>query len=85
MKIKRVPTILFFIVWFLLSCGIVQGQDGKSRVITISYSGLDSRETITTEYADEWLLQPDDQLNMKLLQASFAMAAAGFRAKEFDI
>ena len=85
MKIKRVPTILFFIVWFLLSCGIVQGQDGKSRVITISYSGSNSRETITTEFADEWLLQPDDQLNMKLLQASFAMAAAGFRAKEFDI
>ncbi|MBQ6343176.1 MAG: hypothetical protein IJI41_12195 [Anaerolineaceae bacterium] len=44
-------------------------------MITISYSGLDSRETITTEFADEWLLQPDDQLNMKLLQASFAMAA----------
>ena len=85
MKMKRAQTILLLIVLFLFPCGIVRGQDGKPQVITISYSGSHSRETITTEFADEWLLQPDDQLNLKLVQASFAMAAAGFRAKEFDI
>lgn len=83
-KVKK-TFLLPVLLLILLSCGIVRGQDVQPEIITISYSSVDTRVTITTEYADEWLLQPDDQLNMNLVQASFVLAAAGFRAKEFDI
>ena len=31
--------------------------------------------TITIDFSDEWLLQPDNEYNHKLMQASFVMAA----------
>ena len=60
-------------------------EDGI-RSITFHYSGAGrDQETITVEFCDEWLLQPNDIYNHKLMQASFGLAAAGFRDKEHDL
>ena len=62
------------------------GSGANIRTITIEFSGAEKEnQTITVDYADEWLLQPDDVYNHKLMQASFALAAAGFRDKRMDL
>lgn len=41
-------------------------------------------QTITVDFCDEWFLQPDDQYNHKLMQATFAMAVTAFRSQIYD-
>ena len=62
------------------------GTAAAVQTITVDYSGSeDDIQTITVDYCDDWLLEPDDEYNHKLMQASFALAAAGFRDKTKDI
>ena len=56
------------------------------QTITVEYSGAEkNNQTITVDFSDGWLMQPDDVYNHKLMQASFALAAASFRDKTRDI
>ena len=52
--------------------------------VTASYSGAVNFDTITVDFCDEWFLQPDDQYNHKLMQATFAMAVTAFRSQIYD-
>ena len=52
--------------------------------VTASYSGAVEFQTITVDFCDEWFLQPDDQYNHKLMQATFAMAVTAFRSQIYD-
>ena len=52
--------------------------------VTASYSGAVDLDTITVDFCDEWFLQPDDQYNHKLMQATFAMAVTAFRSQVYD-
>ncbi|MBR6091166.1 MAG: hypothetical protein IKP86_14605, partial [Anaerolineaceae bacterium] len=52
------------------------------RMITVEYSGTEEENRqITVDFSDEWLLQPYQVYNHQLMQASFVLAAAGFRDK----
>lgn len=62
------------------------GPEADIQTVTVNYSGTEEDiQTITVDYSDDWLLQPDDIYNHKLMQASFALAVAGFRDKTKDI
>ena len=62
------------------------GNGPELQTITVQYSGAEKEnQSITINYADEWLLQPDDIYNHNLMQASFALAASGFRDKTKDL
>ena len=70
----------------LISIVSDSGTEEDIRTVTVAYSGAEeTNQIITVDYADEWLLQPDDIYNHKLMRASFALAAAGFRDKTRDI
>ena len=78
--VPAILLILLFAAFFPVSA-----DEGLCSV-TIHYSGAGKeQQTITIDFADEWLLQPDDVYNHKLMQASFGLAAAGFRDKEHDL
>ena len=83
---------LFILLWLLLLSvfGGVSAEEkddfprlpGEPLSITVEYSGVEpDNKTITVDFSDEWLLQPDDVYNHKLMQASFVMAASAFRDK----
>lgn len=80
----RLAVILLAV--FLIIAGstaVVQAQTEDSIIqVSIPYSGIGPRQYITVDYSDDWLLQPDNEYNHKLMQLSFALAAAGFRDKQ---
>ena len=85
MKTKRINAFIFSIILFLFSRGNITAAE-QPISITVSYSNAgDELQTITADFLDEWLLQPDDVYNQKLAQASFAMAAAAFRSKIYGL
>ncbi len=66
--------------------GVFAAEDNEPVSITIDYSGIaENNQTITVDFADEWLLQPDDEYNHKLMRSSFVLAAAGFRDGTKDL
>ena len=77
------PFLFIILCLFVLSVfsGVFAlGSDPLS--ITVEYSGAESaNQSITVDFSDEWLLEPDNIYNHKLMQASFVLAAAGFRDK----
>ena len=76
--------ILFLFVLFVFSGVFAEEYDQRS--ITVEYSGAETEsQTITVDFSDEWLLQPDNIYNHKLMQVSFVLAAAGFRDKGRDL
>ena len=78
-----------FIILFLFVLSVFSGvfaEEYAQRSITVEYSGAETEsQTITVDFSDEWLLQPDNIYNHKLMQASFVLAAAGFRDKGRDL
>ncbi len=85
MKTERINAFILSIILFLFSQGTIAAEN-QPLSITVSYSNAsDELQTITADFSDEWLLQPDDVYNQKLAQASFAMAAAGFRSKIYSL
>ena len=73
------------LILLILAAG-VQAEEAGLLSATFHYSGASKeQQTITIEYSDDWLLQPDTEYNHKLMQASFGLAAAGFRDKEHDL
>lgn len=88
-KNYRKKTIFFsFIFLFLvLHCTVgISAAESEPVSITVNYSNVSSElQTITVEFCDDWLLQPDDVYNHKLMQASFVMAVTGFRSKIYDL
>ena len=86
-KMKKQQSFILILALFMLlfSCGSIIAAD-QPLSITVSYSNVsDKLQTITVDYDDNWLLQPDDQFNLKLAQASFAMACSAFRSKIYDL
>ena len=78
--------ILGFMFFILLHSSIFASAVSETISITANYSNVtDELQTITVDYCDDWLLQPDNVYNHKLMQASFAMAVAGFRSKVYEI
>jgi hypothetical protein len=76
--------ILCLFVLSVFSCVFAEVSDQRS--ITIVYSGAGNEsQNLTVDFCDEWLLQPDNIYNHELMQASFALAAAGFRDKDRDL
>ena len=70
---------------FLPECAFA-GPESEPYTITFHYSGVSPKQqTITIDFCDEWLQMPDNEYNHKLMQASFGMAAAGFRDKDHDL
>lgn len=79
-------TLLILCLFVLSVFSGVFAEEYAQRSITVEYSGAEpENQTITVDYSDDWLLQPDDIYNHKLMQASFALAAAGFRDKSRDL
>ena len=77
---------LILLIFVLLCSAALVIAESETISITANYSNVtDELQTITVDYCDDWLLQPDDVYNHKLMQASFAMAAAGFRSKVYEM
>ena len=84
-KLYRLILFLPIVFLFLFQCAAAESET-KDYSITFHYSGAGKfQQTITIDFSDEWLLQPDNEYNHKLMQASFGLAAAGFRDKEHDL
>ncbi|MBQ6480753.1 MAG: hypothetical protein IJI45_06520, partial [Anaerolineaceae bacterium] len=84
--IKKKSSILFLLFFVLLCSSVFVSAEGEIISITANYSNVtDVLQTITVDYSDDWFLQPDSVYNHKLMQASFAMAAAGFRSKIYEL
>ena len=83
----RKKTGIWLLLFFVLFCSFVfVSAESETISITANYSNVtDELQTITVDYCDDWFLQPDSVYNHKLMQASFAMAAAGFRSKVYEI
>ena len=85
----KIRSLRFFILWLITLCvfsGVFASENDGLLSITAEYRGTEAEnQRITVDFADEWLLQPDDVYNHKLMQASFAMAAAAFRDKTRDL
>ena len=76
---------IFIILIFFCSAAVISAES-ETRSITVNYSNVtDVLQTITVDYCDDWFLQPDNVYNHKLMQASFAMAVAGFRSKVYEL
>ena len=74
--------LILFSVIFTLTANA--GAENECFSVTASYSGAVDLDTITVDFCDEWFLQPDDQYNHKLMQATFAMAVTAFRSQIYD-
>lgn len=75
------------ILLILLSFAAAAAQDENAIIqIAVSYCAVecDSRPMMA-EYSDRWLLEPPDEYNHKLMQASFVMAASAFRDNTHDL
>ena len=84
--IKKKSSILFLLFFVLLCSSVFVSAEGEIISITANYSNVtDELQTITVDYCDDWFFQPDCDYNHKLMQASFAMAAAGFRSKVYEL
>ncbi len=84
---KKISLIYFLAVLaalLILPVFPASAEEGL-RSVTINFSGTSGERQITVDFDDEWLLQPDNIYNHKLMQASFGLAAAGFRDKGLDL
>ncbi len=78
--------LLLMSMLLLINSAVFSQTAGSDFSVTVSYSGSHPGEqTITIDFKDEWLLGPDNVYNHKLMQASFALAATGFRSREYDL
>lgn len=91
-KSFRLFILLRLILLSVFSVVSAEGEDNSSLLpgeplsITVEYSGAEpEKQTITVDYSDDWLLAPDDVYNHKLMQASFVLAAAGFRDRTREL
>ncbi len=85
-KNRSYQFLIFLLFVLSVFSGVFAAENDNVLSITVEYSGTEKEnQTITVDYADEWLLQPDNVYNHKLMQASFVLAAAGFRDKTKDL
>lgn len=84
---KNTVFFSFFLLFLVLLSSVVNTSAANEPIsITVHYSNVtDELQTITVDFCDDWLLQPADVYNHKLMQASFAMAVAAFRSKIYDL
>lgn len=83
--VSRISVILLTALLCILFCtaAVFSQTSGSVIQISVPYSGVGkAQQFITVDYADEWFLRPDHEYNHKLMQLSFALAAAGFRDKQ---
>lgn len=90
-KMKEIRKIISPVFSFLLLCiffcssAFVSGES-ETFSVTVNYSNVtDVLQTITVDFCDDWLLQPPEVYNHKLMQASFALAVSGFRSKVYEM
>lgn len=83
---RKTTCILLSLLFLVLFCSAaIVTASSEVIPISVNYSGALDLQTITVDFCDDWLLQPDDQYNHKLAQASFVMAVTAFRSKIYDI
>lgn len=84
---QKITFFISIILMLAVLFGAAANTDAAETIsLTAHYSNVtDVLQTITVDFCDDWLLQPDDVYNHKLMQASFALAAAGFRSKIYDL
>ena len=83
-QIIHTASIIVFVLITAWMCAYPCTAADETRRITFSYSGVgpvEERQTLTVELDPNWFLQPDNQYNHKLMQASFGLAVASFRSR----